>query len=259
MLPELQKFGFTRNEANVYLAALKFGSSSVQQLANATGLNRITVHSIVEKFEHLQVFQRTYEGKRRKVHALDPKYLQNILRKEEEVVSEKKQSLASILPSMRDMFRRTQRGMEVTTYQGEEGYVQICEDVLATKAEMLEYANLDALMKVIGPYVAADYLPRKHKLQIPSKFLFVDSDSARAYVQGQYMSVPNAAPTEAKFIDPAEFPLDAFFVIYADKLAIMTPETMDAVIIRDQVITDALRPFFFFVWKRAGNSMSNLN
>jgi sugar-specific transcriptional regulator TrmB len=72
MIPELEQLGFTRNEANVYYAALKLGVCSVQQIANATGLNRITVHSIAEKFESLQILTRSYEGKRRRVAAVSP-------------------------------------------------------------------------------------------------------------------------------------------------------------------------------------------
>ncbi|MDD5751663.1 MAG: helix-turn-helix domain-containing protein, partial [Candidatus Peribacteraceae bacterium] len=158
MIPELQVIGFTRNEANVYLAALKLGTCSVQQLAQITGLNRITVHSITEKFESLQLFTRSYEGKRRRVSAAGPEQLDILLRRQEQETAEKKRALQSLLPSLNDLFLSTQRGLQVHTFQGEKGYEQMCEDILTSKTETLEYANIDALNAVIAPYIASEYL-----------------------------------------------------------------------------------------------------
>lgn len=257
MIPELQSLGFTRNEANVYLAALKNGTSSIQQLAASTGLNRITVHSIAEKFEALRLFTRSYEGKRRRVSAVAPERLAILLREEEEGLHAKHRALASLLPSLDDFFLRTQRGLQVSLFQGEKGYEQMCEDILTSKTETLEYANIDALNAVIGPYIAADYLPKKFALKLKTKFLYIDSPGARNYIQTRYLDDPASSPMEAKFVSSKEFPMDSFFVIYDDKLAIFTPATMDGVVVRDKAVTAAMRPFFTFVWARAGEAITN--
>lgn len=257
MIPELEQFGFTRNEANVYFAALQHGTCSVQQLANATGLNRITVHSIVEKFENLQVFSRSYEGKRRRVFPTSPERLVFLLEQKEEDITRKKKVLKRLLPSLEDLFRRTKRGLSLFTYHGEKGYEQMCEDILTAKTEILEYANIDALNAVIGTYIAAGYLPAKFKLQIPTKFLYIDTPSSRRYIQKNYVDRADASPMEVKFVPPKEFPMDSFFVLYDDKYAIFSPSTLDGVIIQDKAITDAMRPFFFFVWKKAGEAITN--
>ncbi len=258
MLPELQQLGFTRNEANVYLAALKLGKCSVQQLATSTGLNRVTVHGIVEKFEGLQIFLRTYDGKRRRVTPVDPSRLQFLLRKEEEQLGTKKAVLENIFPALQEMFAKNQRGLEVLTFQGEEGYRRICEDVLLSKTEILEYANIDLLTKAIGGYIQTNYLPTKHKLGLKAKFLFVDTPGARRYIQDNYMH-PHRAPMEAKFIDHKVFDIDTYLVIYDEKVALLTPSNMHAVIIKDKAVSDSLRPFFFFLWERAGEALSNKN
>lgn len=257
MIPNLEALGFTRNEANVYLAALKIGTCSVQQLASATGLNRITVHSIVEKFESMQILTRSYDGKRRRVSPVAPARLEILLKREEEEVRSKRQMLSSILPPLNELFRRTQRGLQVSTFTGEKGYEEICEDVLKSKTEVLEYADIDQLNKVIGPFIASDYLPRKHKLRIRTKFLYVDSPTAREYIRKNYVDNPGSAPMEAKFIDPKEFSLNAYFVIYDDKLTILTPPALEAVIIQDKAVADSMRPFFNFVWGRAGEAVRN--
>jgi sugar-specific transcriptional regulator TrmB len=257
MLPELQSLGFTRNEANVYAAALKLGKCSVQQLATATGLNRITVHSIVEKLEGMQLLLRTYDGKRRRVSPVEPHRLEAMLAQEERRMEEKRHSFAAILPFLENLFRQTQRGMEIRTFQGESGYEEMCDDILTSKTEILEYANLDQLNAVIGPYIAADYLPTKHRLKIPAKFLYVDTPGARDYVRKNYIENKNAAPLQAKFVDPSFFAIDAYLVLYNQKVAVFTPKNLQGVIIRDEAITHALRVFWTFVWDRAGKVITN--
>ncbi len=256
MIPELERIGFTRNEALVYWAAVRSGASSVQQLAADSGLNRITVHSIVEKFERLQVFLRTYSGKRRRIVAVDPHRLEQLIKTEELALKQKSEALHQVLPLLIRQYQQSQRGMKVSTFKGERGFEEMCEDVLRENAPMLEYANIDALTTAIGPYIAHDYLPRKHKQRVPTQFLFLDTPGARAYIQKNYMH-QKAAPMEVKFILRSEFPIDTMFVIYADKLSILAPSTLDGVIIQDRLIADAMRPFFLTVWKHAGPLLSN--
>lgn len=256
MIPELTQLGFTRNEANVYFAALRMGKTTVQKLANATGLNRITVHSIVERFESMHIFTHIYESRHRRISAVDPARLEHLLIKEKQELQHKQNVLNQIMPGLKDLHRRGRRGMNISVFYGEEGYEEMCEDVLRSNSPMLEYANIDALNAVIGPYIAQDYLPRKHKLQISTKFLYIDTPSARSYIQKSYMK-KGAAPMEAKFINPKMFPMDSFYVIYANKLMIFTPSTMDGVIIEDKAVADSFRPFFRFVWERAGEMTTN--
>lgn len=257
MIPELTELGFTRNEANVYFASLKQGACSVQQLAHATGLNRITVHSIVEKFLSLQLFQQSMEGKRRRVTVASPERLSFLLEQPEEELTRKKHSLAAMLPSLQNLYRQKERGLQIETFHGVPGYVRMCENILTSKTETLEYADIDALNAVIGPYVFSDYLPIKYQRKIPTKFLYIDTPASRTYIRKAYLERPEASPAEAKFVSREEFPMDSFFVIYDQKLAIFTPSTMDGVIIHDRAIYASLRPFFFSVWARAGEAVTN--
>ncbi len=229
----------------------------MQQIAAVTGLNRVTVHSIVEKFESMQIFLRTYEGKRRRITPVDPQRLRSLLEREQEQLQGKLHAFEKIAPQLSDLFLRAQRGLEVYTLHGEEGLIFLCEDVLTCEEEVLEYANIELLTRVIGPYLLKDYLPKKHKLQRRTKFLFVRTPAARQYIEQNYIRMPHAAPMQAKFIDRTDFNIDANLVIYGEKIALFTPSNMQAVIIKDRAMSDSLRPFFNFVWERAGKELSN--
>ena len=141
MKEALRILGFTPHESLVYSEALKIGSCSIQQLAHNTGLNRITVHSIVDKFERQQIFSRSYEGRRRRVSPVEPSRLRHLLEEEERAVQNKKDALDQILPTLVETYRQTRRGLQVFTFQGEKGFEQMCADVLQSKTEVLEYAH----------------------------------------------------------------------------------------------------------------------
>lgn len=256
MIPELQQLGFTRNEANVYLAALKLGKCSVQQLAINTGINRLTVHSIVEKFEVMQIFLRTYEGKRRRVTPVEPKQLRFIVQREQDAISKKESVLQLLLPRMEELYQQSQRGLEVKLLQGEEGFRFIMDDVLTSTTEHLEYANIDALAKVSGQYLFGNFLPRKHVIKLKTKFIYPDSPAAHAYIEKNYLKNPESAPMEVKFIPRQQFPFDdSLIVMYDDKVGFMKTPTMNTIIIRDREFSTALRSFFYLFWEHSGSEV----
>ena len=258
MIPELVELGFTRNEANVYLAALKLGKCSVQQLAIATGIKRLTVHSIVEKLEASQILLRTYDGKRRRVTAVDPKQLQFIVRREQEAVDRKASVLTMLLPAMDEIYRKSERGLEVKLLQGEEGFKFIADDVLTSKTEYLEYANIDALQKVFGQYLFGNFLPRKHAIKLKTKFLYPDTPASHRYIEQNYLENPAAAPMEVKFIPKLQFPFDdSLIAMYDDKIGLMKMSTMSTIIIKDKEVSSALRNLFYLFWEHSGSKLIN--
>lgn len=250
MIPELEKLGFTRNEANVYLASLKLGKCSVQQLAQATGIKRLTVHSIVEKFETMQIFVRTFEGKRRKVSPVEPKQLKYLIEREEEAVFRKGKILDRLLPDMEEMFARSKRGFDVKILRGEEGFMFIGDDILSSKTEYLEYGNNNAYAEVCGDYLFQSFLPRKHKIQLKTKFLYPDTPECRRYIKQNYLDKNGAAPMEVKFIPIHQLPADDTLIsIYDQKVGFLKPSTMTTVIIKDSQVSAALRAFFNLFWE----------
>ena len=258
MIPELQRLGFTRNEALVYTTTLQMGKCSVQQIARASGLNRLTVHSIVEKLEQQQFFLRVYDGKRRRILAVDPAQLSRLVQAEESAAQQKRSALDAVLPSLAEIYQRQQRGLEVQTLQGEEGYRLIGEDILRSATETWEYANIKYLKQAAGSFIEKIFLPQKHAKKIRSHFLFVDSPEAHAYIKDHYMK-PKAAPMDVKYIDADLLDGDTYVMIYSDKVALMTPANFNAVLIKDKTLSNSMKLFFQFAWKKAGSAQTNEN
>ncbi|MCI5064548.1 helix-turn-helix domain-containing protein [bacterium] len=257
MYEVLEELGFSKLEQKVYAAALKLGVAPVLEISKEAKLNRVTVHSILERFEHLGLVRSIYEGKRRRIAIESPAELSRMLDEERALLERKQNVLGKAMIDLMDEFRSTQRGLQVRTFQGAKGFEQMATDALSAQTELLEFANIDNLYSVIGEFIEEGYLPVKYTRKVETKFLFVETPFAHEYIQKRYMDPPEAAPMEARFVDHSSFPIDSFFAIYDEKLSILSPSTQDGIIIEDSQVVAALRPFFYFVWNATPSTYRN--
>ncbi len=95
----LENFGFSENEAKVYLAMLKCGEAPVSKVAAQAKLNRITVHHIIERLEEREFAVRFKKGSQRLARAAHPARLQKKIR---ESSSEFDAIVPELVASMRD-------------------------------------------------------------------------------------------------------------------------------------------------------------
>lgn len=62
LISQLQNFGLTQMDAELYIGLLKAGPSKVGQLSNFTGINRIKVYRILEKLKNLGFVSTTFSN-----------------------------------------------------------------------------------------------------------------------------------------------------------------------------------------------------
>ena len=65
LLFELKKLGLKEKEARVYLAGLELGLTSIQKLAERTGITRPTAYEIVRALEQRGLFAETTTNKKK--------------------------------------------------------------------------------------------------------------------------------------------------------------------------------------------------
>ena len=62
---QLKKFGLTQKEAELYLAGLQLGQSTIQDLVNRSHLKRATVYDLIENLRNQGLMKIIYKGKRK--------------------------------------------------------------------------------------------------------------------------------------------------------------------------------------------------
>ncbi|MFA6990248.1 MAG: helix-turn-helix domain-containing protein [Candidatus Gastranaerophilaceae bacterium] len=248
MIDELIKFGLSQKEAEIYIVALKSGSATVQQIAKKTSLNRITVHGIAEEMIKKGLIEEEIAGKKRFLKAASPAYFQDILINEKQKVAKKEIIFDNIFQKLTNIYNDKTSSDKIQYLNGLEGVKAFCRDVLTAKGETLEFARIETMFTIADDYIKNVYLPKKRKLQIPSRFLFVDTKEAKEYIQTEYLENHDSPKMQVKFIPKEEFEMSGYIVIWNDKVGFYSIRELKVILIQDRIIKDTIKSMFEFLW-----------
>lgn len=254
---QLEQFGLTTSEAKVYLACVELGPDSVQHIAQKAKLNRVTTYSIIEELMKKGFLREEHEKNKRKIAAYPPMKLYDVISHEYEQLERKKVNLEHLVPELKKIAAQTKSATNVIYYEGEEGLKNWATDALETKGELLEWTKIESFTKRFDNYLSTFYFPQKCKLQIPSRFIFLDTPAARAYITTRYIDNPNAPPMKARFISQELFDTEGFMVIFNNRFSIALPKEMRAVTVEDETIANAQRKIWEFGWLHAKDEVQN--
>ena len=94
------KLGLNENEREVYLAVLKAGKITHARISRATGINRTTVYSIVNKLGKLGLVTEDLGEKITYVVAEGPETIERMIEKEEKELVEKKKAVKELIKEL---------------------------------------------------------------------------------------------------------------------------------------------------------------
>src|SRR3989338_8594793 len=110
----LRDIGLTTNQSEVYLALLKFGSATAQQIIKESGLHRSPVYDALEKLERQGLASSVIKDFKKYFQAASPKRLYAYL-------EEKKQELAKAMPELEKVEGMKKEEIHASLYSGKEG------------------------------------------------------------------------------------------------------------------------------------------
>lgn len=254
---QLEQFGLTASEAKVYLACLELGPDSVQHISQQAKLNRVTTYGIIEDLMKKGFVREEREKNKRKIAAYPPMKLYDVLSREYTQLEKKKLTLEHLVPELKKIATKTSTATNIIYYEGEEGLKNWASDALETQGELLEWTKIESFTKHFDEYLKTFYFPQKCKLQIPTRFIFLDTPEARDYVQSRYVDNKHAPPMKARFISEKLFDTEGFMVIFNDRFSIALPKEMRAVTVVDETIANAQRKIWEFGWLHAKDEIQN--
>lgn len=84
----LEKLGFTKKEAEIYLAIQQQGKATATYLAEITGINRTTVYSVTHELLAKRVIREDFGSQKRELLALPPEKLLALLESQKKAIQE---------------------------------------------------------------------------------------------------------------------------------------------------------------------------
>lgn len=237
--PILQKLGFSHQDAEVYLAILKVGESSVGAIISQTGFHRDLVYGALTRLEQQGLVQSLEKKKIRHYQAADPTLL---VRKEKE----KAELAMSLLPALKELY--TQPAVSVRIYEGSDGLEEIEKDWADSLKNGEEFYCIggagEAWYEVAKPFYKK-YHERlfKRKITIKTVTFGNEAKGIAKYENAKFNPVR---------ILPENFRAPSSTVIYADKLLIQVfGEQFIGIVIQSKQISQAYRHYFNSLWKIA--------
>jgi sugar-specific transcriptional regulator TrmB len=235
----LEETGMTKNEAKVYLALLEFGESLPGTIARRSGVKRSTTYLILNRLEDKGLVSKVKKRGHLHFHALNPYALA-------EKEHQKYKNLELILPELTALRGRNKSKPQVSFFEGKAGLIQIMEDTLRSKTDLLLWANVELSVTTI----LADYYPTYIKKKV-ERGLWVRGIVNDDKVAREMKASGKEELRELYLISKEDFPFENEINIYDDKVAIVSHTDQVGVIIQNEHIAKTQRNIFKFAFKQA--------
>lgn len=234
----LEKFGFSSNEAIVYVASLEMGLASAQDIAKKAGLKRTTVYSVLSYLVSRGVIAKTIVKNKTRFVAEPPEKLLTL-------VSEIRTSIKKALPQLEAIYNKSETRPKITFFEGENAIHNVYEDTLKEKPEEILEWNTDAFFESFPQDY--NYIEKRTKLGIKARR--IAGESSRWDTTHKYLDRKELART---IIIPKNLFNPKIEVnIYNNKIAFMNYAENMSVIIESKAIADAMRQAYELSWHGA--------
>ena len=167
-----------------------------------------------------------------------------LLEEQEENLKRKEKEFKKYLPELETLFNISEEKPKVRFFEGKEGLIAIREDYFKAKDKnVLGIFARDEEKKVFTEEERNEAIKNRKNRKIKLKLLYTDIEK----------SEPETDLTIRKFIPKEKFPLSASFIIYDNKIGIVSLKgKLVGVIIENKEISNTLRSIFNLAWDGAG-------
>lgn len=166
---KLEEIGLTGKKADVYLAILQLGKTTVVQIAKKAQIKRPTTYDILDDLINKGLVSQTFAGKKRFFNAEPPEALKSLLKKQEEKVDQ-------LLPELTSLFNITPHKPKIRYFEGREGLRQIYEEILKMKTkEQFYIGSIKEMIDVLGEEYLSNWVKRRIKAGIVSHAIRIKS------------------------------------------------------------------------------------
>lgn len=251
MEKSLNFFGLNKTEEALYKVALSLGPASVQVLAKAAGVKRSTSYFAIENLIVKGFMHEIIKDKRKTIMAEEPEYLAKILKKEQDLLEEKKKAMAQIVPELKSLVHNLPNHSNVSYYEGKAGIWHIFEDILQEKKDIYWLGDFTAALKYLDFQELLDEFSKKRRQYGPTKS-YVISD--RHPLARKLWQLEDTDFREFRFLSDKE-KLDSAVVIYGHKIALFSFEQIiSGTILENKAIAKMMHLMFRVIWENSGQS-----
>lgn len=240
-----ETIGLTKRDMRIYEALHKAPHASLRALAEATGINRGTVHESVKAMTSVGLVSYVEIGKQRRYVAQDPSVITALVRERQQALTEAEAQTLAYIDCLEHITKQQPRESFATFYEGDEGVATILRDVLATTQalEQKEYTVISS--RYVREYLYRNF-PSFTRQRIKQRiFVRVIAIGAGGTTDKQ---------SNRKWLSPDQDAIapNCYTLIYGDKTAFISLDAQNipmGIVIHNPGVTALQRLTFETMWE----------
>ncbi len=237
MYEELQNFGLSKNEIEIYVSLIKAGVSTANRVSKITGIKRSTTYDNLSLLINKGLVSSVTKNDVTYFEAANP---QKIIR----LLEEKINKIKKIIPGLQSLKETAKEKSGVTFFEGKKGVITVLSDILEENKDLCFYGSRKMAMKALTNY-PDDFITKRVEYKIKLKAVFAYEDKKDAVFKNK--KVKNLS--ETRYLENFD-KISSNVFIYSDRVAFITSgENLVGVIIKNKEIVDQQRRIFELLWK----------
>jgi sugar-specific transcriptional regulator TrmB len=233
---DFKTLGFSEKEAEVYLALNRLGPTPASVLARLCGIKRTTIYDLLGSLLKTGVIRTLTKGSTT-FYAVDD--VQKILYNQKDRVK-----VAENLVAQLRREQASRQAVQVSHYQGQEGFRELYEDILRQKPkELLAWMNLEQFYKFIDPKREEEWTLERIQKKIPARLILQDTPFTR-----QFKKQDPRRFRETRLI-PKDLPFESTCFLYNGIVTLLDPaEEINGITIKNDRLYQMYKQIFEMNW-----------
>lgn len=244
MRAKLIESGLSEKEADVYLALLELGTSSVTEIARRARVTRTNAYHLLNALLSYGLISSNQEESKMLFSAEKPDRLLYWMKERLNEAERNYEEIENLLPELRSVYHDPEQKVRVRYYEGVEGIISAYEDTLSAKTKILGYASVEQQHAFFPGYFPEYYERRTNNGIEVECFLAETDDSLR-------IKAMDKKHLRKSLIVPKKFSISPEINIYDDKIAILSLKEKFGVVIESKEVADAFKKMFGLAYERA--------
>lgn len=237
MIKELEKIGFTKNEAHVYSVCLRKGASTAFKLSQSLDLPTSTIYDTLKKLRERGLVKLTPRKGKKYFEPADPEIL-------EKLTQESFETAQKLVPTLNNLYMNNTSNARVYHYETTEAARETFKEFSEQKSgEVLILGSLQVELNIFGKSVQKNIDKRvKNKTRV--RIITEDSDAARSFKEKDNLELRTT-----KVVDVGE-PFESIIYMWADTVVIASlGEKISIVRMEDKFIYQIHKQTFESMWQ----------
>ena len=258
IISQVEELGLSNKEARVYVANLMLGAAGVQQIADTSGIKRVTTYVILESLVNLGLVSQTSKAKKTLFNAESPEQLRRLLQRREQSLRDQKQQLEDLMPELNNLKSLPKDVPSVKLYDSAEGIRTVMKTVIdeasaAGVKQLYGMSNLDQVYAFFPEIAAQTSNPDRIRAGIMGQYIYT---SANGPVKNRNDKAYNRI---SRYVPLDKYPLNGDMTIIDETVVMLSLSGTRplGIIIRSRELSRAMHSLFLLAWEAAGKHNPN--